>query len=217
MTETDETPWSSPTAPARSTSKKAQLQRRVAQLITEAPATGGWTAQGFRPDLDLLSRVLALTDPQDVRVGSVATGLDLWAAATLRQAGLRGVRPHEGEPFYVGDLARGAQSTFHLIDRALQDLAALDAQIRRVAPSQAIALRATSQALTSQLRRLHRAIESSTTAVLGESRRKQVDVFLAEWDRGLELLISTKTFALAVNAKELVKTSRTAGRSSTVT
>jgi hypothetical protein len=41
--------------------------------------------------------------------------------------------------------------------------------------------------------------------VLGESRRKQVDVFLAEWDRGLELLISTKTFALAADPDELVK------------
>lgn len=48
-------------------------------------------------------------------------------------------------------------------------------------------------------------LERGTTAVLGESRRKQVDVFVADWDRGLELLISTKSFALAADPREVVK------------
>ena len=41
---------------------------------------------------------------------------------------------------------------------------------------------------------------------MGEGRRKQIDVFLAAADRGLELAVSTKTLALGVNSSgELLK------------
>jgi hypothetical protein len=152
-----------------------------------------------------LSRVLALTDPADVRGGSVATGLDLWAAATLRQAGLSGVRPYQAEPFFVGTVARMTQPFFERIDDAVRGLAALDGQLGQLPAHEARQLRQSLRQLVGHLRGLRAEVERSTTAVLGESRRKQVNVFLAEWDRGLELLISTKTFALAVDTKELVK------------
>jgi hypothetical protein len=198
---TDATDPSSPsaTAPRRSTSKKATLQRQLARLLADSPTSARWTPEGFRPDLRLLGAVLARTDPSDVRSGSVATGLDLWAAATLRRAGLQGIRPYAAEPFFVGSLAARSQPTFDLIDQAIRELQELT--VRLTSGSVPRALRT----LAGQLKRLRAEVERSTTSVLGESRKKQVDVFMAEWDRGLELLISTKTFALAVDPGDLVK------------
>src|SRR5688500_6205015 len=114
----------SPTAPTRGDSKKAHLQRRIAHMLEEnVPVTAAWwTPAGLRPDLELLSQVLALTDPEDVRGGSVATGLDMWAAAMLRASGLRVVRPHGSEPFFVSRLAVEATPTFEAIDRELRTL-----------------------------------------------------------------------------------------------
>jgi hypothetical protein len=48
---------------------------------------------------------------------------------------------------------------------------------------------------------LRKELDRGTVAVLGEGRRKQVDVFLADWDRGLELAVSTKTLALGVSSE----------------
>jgi len=185
-------------------SAKARLQREIAVQLAGASGTSGWTPNGFQPDLDLLGRVLAMTNPADVRGGSVATGLDMWAAATLRQAGLEGVIPAAGTPFSV---SAGS-------GEALGQLEALQAALRRVREALAdpgvstAARRAANAALRpaeSRLKRVRTGLARARISVLGESRRKQVDVFLAEWDRGLELLISTKTFALASNPAEAMK------------
>jgi hypothetical protein len=49
-------------------------------------------------------------------------------------------------------------------------------------------------------------LNSSTTKILGEGRSKQIDVILSDWDRGLELAVSTKTLALGVaKDSELLK------------
>ena len=198
----------SPTAVTRTDSNKVQLQRRIASLIAglTPSSTAGWTPLGFRPDMHLLSHVLALTDPADVRGGSVATGLDMWTAAMLRASGLRGVRPHASEPFFVSPLASEVAPIFGAIDKELRALEDIRLQLERAASGQfANQVRGLSRRLTAPVRRLRREIERGTLSVMGESRRKQVDVFLADWDRGLELLVSTKTFALAADPKDLVK------------
>ena len=192
------------TVPKRSDSATAVLQRRVAAFIANESTDAGWTERGFRADISALSRVLALTDPKKVRQGSVATGLDMWAAWMLRIAGIDNVIPRESEPFFVANVVAEALKVFEKIDselRALEDfrttvsssdkrLKQLNYRIRR---------------LTTLLRRIRSELERGTAAVLGESRRKQVDVFVADWDRGLELLVSTKSFALAADPKEVMQ------------
>jgi hypothetical protein len=194
------------TASRRSASGKAELQRRLAALIAASQTSAGWTAEGFRPDLNLLGRVLSLTDPRDVRGGSVATGLDLWTAATLRQAGLQHVVPRESEPFFTSRLASVALPAFDAVDGALRDLSDVSEQLK--ADGHVVEhgiVRRSVRTLAVRLRALRQELERATTSVLGESRRKQVDVFMADWDRGLELVVSTKTFALATDIKEIVK------------
>jgi hypothetical protein len=194
------------TAPRRSSSAKAELQRQLSQFLEHAPATAAWTLNGFEPDLDLLGGVLAKTDPKLVTTGAVATGLDMWAATTLRQAGLRGVQPHATEPFYVDKKIAEVIPTFEAIDFALGDLNASRAALASTIPkAQLRSLPKATTKIISRLRNLRKQLEVSTTSVLGESRRKQVDVFLADWDRGLELLISTKTFALSADPSKLRK------------
>lgn len=194
------------TAPQQGDSSKAKLQRRLAQLIASSPTTAGWTSDGFLPDLDLLARLLALTDPRGVRAGSVATGLDLWAAATLRQAGMQDVMPREAEPFFAGRLTGVARPIFEAVDSALGQLSGISERLKLEARTNDYReVDKVRRALLTQLRRLRRELERATTTVLGESRRKQVDVFVADRDRGLELLISTKTFALATDLREIVK------------
>ena len=188
------------TAPKRSGSAKAVLQRAISQFIASQESSAMWTNDGFRPDLELLSKVLALADPKDVRGGSVASALDMWAAATLRSAGLRNVVPRATEPFFVSALASATLPDFDGIDRELTAL-------ERGTPGQTSSTHRDQayRRLIGALRRVRANLERGTTAVLGESRRKQVDVFVADWDRGLELLVSTKSFALAADPKEIVK------------
>lgn len=196
----------SPTAPKRSSSAKANLQRRISDVIASQESSAGWTESGFIPDLQLLGRVLALADPKDVRGGSVASALDLWAAATLRSAGIHNVVPRAVEPFFISKGSSDALSEFSAVDTELHSLLS---SIETVAGSNgATHVRQLAQKhrrLVSALKRVRAELERGTTAVLGESRRKQVDVFVADWDRGLELLISTKSFALAADPKEVVK------------
>jgi hypothetical protein len=122
----------------------------------------------------------------------------------LRSAGLVAVRPQAAEPFYASKTGGVLQDYFSRIDQSVLGLelglAALDGDQRQTRD----ALRAY-RSLVSTLRALRKEVERSAGTVLGESRRKQVDVFLADADRGLELLISTKTFALAADPSELVK------------
>lgn len=194
-----------PSTSARS-SAKAQLERRLAQFVAQAPTSGGWTVGGFRPDLDLLGRMLALTDPRRIREGSVPTGLDFWVAATLRQARIHNVIPQASEPFHVGRLAFDASSHIDDLRRAANILAQLQTQLgTRLTREESRTLRQTVSTLSSKISSLRELVRRSATSVLGESRKKQVDVFIADWDRGLELLISTKTVALATDPRELVK------------
>ena len=160
-----------------------------------------WTTAGFVPDLNLLSLLLAHTDPKSIRSGEVPMSLDIWAAATLRAAGLRGVVPLASEPFYVGRTAADAQTTFDVIDEDLAKVRELLQILRADRPrsTSVSELNTRVRSLTGALKILRKDMERRAEAVLGEGRKKQTDVFLAEWDRGLELLISTKSIAVAVD------------------
>jgi hypothetical protein len=188
-----------PTIPRQRTSKKAQLQQRIARLIDDGvpSSPAGWTTVGFQPDLDLLSRVLALTDPKDTLSGSVATGVDMWAAATLRQAGLEGVRPQASEPYYASQLAAELAPFFAAIEAELTRMEDMSERLR-VSGAKDLAASANGmrRRFRTQVRRIQEAVNRGGDVILGEGRKKRVDVFSAHWDRGLELLISTKTIAL---------------------
>lgn len=201
------------TAPPRSRSKKANLQRHVAALLAQAGTSARWTTDGFHPDLALLANVLATTDPKDVRGGSVAVGLDMWAAEMLRAAGLDAVQPYAAEPFYADVLSPTTASAFATIDARLEDISEreqriaehLPTAIRQATKTDRSGLKDSIRILKAAVQDVRKRVEQSTTTILGEGRRKQVDVFLTRWDRGLELLISTKTIALAADESELVK------------
>lgn len=130
----------------------------------------------------------------------MATGLDLWAAATLRRAGLKGVRPQASEPFYASQLALDAAPALGEISAELKNLEEIrDELSSRALTKLAGNVNGTRRRLGTHLKRIQSLVVKGGDAVLGEGRRKRIDVFVADWDRGLELLISTKTIALTAN------------------
>lgn len=177
----------------QSNSRKAQLQRQLSYQLQHAPITASWTPSGFVPDIDLLAEILAITDPTDVRGGSVATGLDLWTSKMFRDAGFESVRPGAVEPYFAtpADAAALMQLT-----KARTWLKDLEASASRMEPESRKLVRTTVKAVLGAITKVEKNVGRPTSSVLGESRKKQVDVFLADVDRGLELLVSTKTIAL---------------------
>lgn len=130
------------------------------------PATG---AQAFHADYELLSQLLAI--PVAAQSGSesgrLAKAIDAWVAQELRRAGFGGdeVWPRLTKPrVFPRDLA------LYLEGLPAADRPAAQARVlknKRVAPSDA--------------------------KVLGRAYVKQVDVLIAQWSRGPELLVSTKS------------------------
>lgn len=127
----------------------------------------------------------------------------MWAAHMLRLAGIGHIVPREQEPYFIGRAAAQALVEFDRIDAALDELTAVLSSGRAGATSSQLAAHV--RRLIASLKSMRKGLEHGSTTVLGEGRRKQVDVFVADWDRGLELLISTKTFALNADAGEIVK------------
>ena len=196
------------TAPQRSRSNIAKLRRRMSRFVADSPTTAQWSPEGFIPDLKLLGQVLAMASRVGIRSGEVPAALDIWAAAMLRQAGIGDVIPQPTEPYYVSRIAATHQSSFQRVDDALLQLRQAQQSLGRFAQVRppARAIRDAIKTLTGEIRSLRKGVEEPKTKVLGESRKKQTDVFMAEWDRGLELLISTKTIAVAVDDEgDLIK------------
>lgn len=205
---------------------KSELQSALTDLLIQSPVRSSWYPSGFVPDTALLGRLLRLTDPRNTTGGAVATAVDMWVAEQLRSAGLQHVLPRRETPFYISPVASVLHDTgtIDALHQALGSLEAAEAamlqelktladgiprinrqQIRRmqehVAP-----IRKSRLALRSHVRKIVQELDKSLTKVLGEGRRKQVDVISADWDRGLELAVSSKTLALGVEkSSELLK------------
>ncbi len=192
---------------------RAEIQSQISATLDspDVERTGGWTPQGFRPDLPLLGRLLCLADPANTQAAHVATTLDMWVADQLTVAGLRGIVPRRERPRYIGELAADIHDSGVLerLETLLGELALASQQLsatlttldrtasRSVAPH-AVSVARIHRQLNAGLRALRRLVDRSATTVLGEGRYKQIDVFLARADRGLELAVSTKTLAVSV-------------------
>lgn len=141
--------------------------------VLDAPATQPWAhAYGetprYDPDYEMLRRVLAVAVEKGAvrQSGVFANGIDVWIAHELRRAGFGRdeVWPRPTRPRILPrDLAVLLEN---LPAKQRDDLASRIARMSSVAPVDA--------------------------NVLGRAYDKQVDVVIARWDRGPELLISTK-------------------------
>lgn len=142
------------------------------ELLTQ-PLTDPWTHRAgepprYAPDYDLLGRLLTLpiTAGAVSESGSFAGGIDSWIAQELRRArfGSDEVWPRATRPRVLP-----------------RDVAVLLERLPAT-PRAELARRLTNLP----------AVAPVAARVLGRAYEKQVDVCVARWDRGPELLISTK-------------------------
>lgn len=142
--------------------------------LADTPTSDPWLhAEGetprYGPDYDLLGRLL--TYP--IRSGSVsesgrfAKGIDAWLAHELRRAG------------FLDDEVWPRATRPRVLPR---DVALLVDKLPKVLGAQ----------VRPHLERIT-AVGPSDARVLGRAYYKQIDVCIARWDRGPELLLSTKT------------------------
>jgi hypothetical protein len=141
--------------------------------LLDIPITDPWTHQQgepprYTPDYDLLGKLLTVPIAAGAvsESGSFANGIDAWVAQELRRAGFGPdeVWPRPTRPRVLPrDLAVMLEK---LPSQQRADLAARLTKMAAVAPVDA--------------------------RVLGRAYEKQVDVVIARWDRGPELLVSTK-------------------------
>jgi hypothetical protein len=142
------------------------------ELLTDE-LTDPWThAQGeppvYSPDYDLLGRLLTkpIAAGAVSESGSFANGIDCWVAQELRRAGFDAdeVWPRRVRPRV---LPRDIAVLLTKLPAALRP--ELERRVSRIA-----------------------AVAPVDARVLGRAYEKQVDVVIARWDRGPEVLISTK-------------------------
>jgi hypothetical protein len=150
--------------------------RRFDEIVSGAPVTSPWAhAQGdaarYVPDLDLLERLLTVPVQLGLKTttGAPAKAVDVWAAHELRRAGFDAdeVWPRASEP------------------RVLPYEVAL---LRKVLP------RRLADTLFERIDagKVRGGVTAADAYVLGKAYAKQVDVLIAQWSRGPELMISTK-------------------------
>lgn len=155
------------------------LKSRAATTVTP------WDGGVFIPDLDLMRDLLSIPISQGERQesGRPAKALDAWNASELRRSGFPAdaVWPRVRRPRV---LAEGLGDIERLVDNLGAELAAVEAAGKRLQPR--------------ELRRAIREIESGLPGahdayILGDFYAKQIDVGMSSWQRGPDLLISTKT------------------------
>jgi hypothetical protein len=146
--------------------------------------TSPWSAGSFVPDLDLFRQLLTIPIGQgdSQESGRPAKALDAWIAHELRRAGFPpdSVWPRLRRPRV---LAEGLDRLEASIERLGRELAAAEVGKRLRPPELRRAIREVEAALP----RTHEAY------ILGDFYAKQIDVGMSSWQRGPDLLISTKT------------------------
>lgn len=150
----------------------AELDEIVAAASLSSPWTGGADDRRYVPDIGLLERLMEspLRHNAPTQSGMPAKAIDVWVAHELRRAGFEAdeVWPRAAVP--------------------------------RVLPREVGLLRTTSglRAATEELFRridgdqVRGGVASADAKILGKTYEKQVDVVMAQWARGPEVLISTK-------------------------
>lgn len=143
-------------------------------VLADRPNVSPWThlddeSQRFEPDFDALASLISIPIEagSESQTGRLAKAIDAWTANELRRAGFDEdeVWPRLTKPRVLPrDLA------LYLRGLPVKERAAAEARVlanKSVAPSDA--------------------------RVLGRAYTKQVDVLIAQWSRGPELLVSTKS------------------------
>jgi hypothetical protein len=137
-------------------------------ILASTPLTSPWSPEGeWAPDYDLLKRLLAAVIGQEQRTGRFVKSADAWAAREFRRAGFHPdeVWPRESQPRV---LSRELRLVMGRAQKSLRPQ--LEEAVRRskeAAPTEA--------------------------KLLGALYEKQVDLVMATWARGPELLISSKS------------------------
>jgi hypothetical protein len=168
-----------------------------------------WEDGQYRSDLDMARRLLAvpigagMADEQ--QTGRAAKALDAWIAHELRRAGFPpdAVWPRTKRPRVLpADLVEAEE----LVATALARLEEFEDRLTQYSAA------AAARGLTRNAPSLYRvrpaisnigdALGSSATNVLGQFYVKQVDVVVSTWQRGPDVLVSTKTqFSSYLNNK----------------
>lgn len=151
-----------------------ELYDAFGAVLSARPAASPWAtvegdARRFVPDYEALADVVAIpiAAGSGSETGRLAKAIDVWTAGELRRAGFDAdeVWPRASKPRVLPrDLA------LYLRGLPTKERAAAEARIlknKKIAPSDA--------------------------RVLGRAYVKQVDVLIAQWSRGPELLVSTKS------------------------
>jgi hypothetical protein len=144
-----------------------------ATLAGAPPLGNPWAPPAtFTPDDALLASLLTIpvTSGVPITSGRFPKAIDVWVAHELRKAGFDSgaVWPRAVRPRV---LPRSLSRVLQILPRA--DRANVEARVSRI----------TNSGLPTE------------AYVLGEFKRKQVDVVMAEWDRGVELAVTTKTMS----------------------
>ena len=136
-----------------------------------------WSAVGsYQFDRELLQDLIAVqlkaAGDGAANTGALAIAVDVWIATELRRAGIdaSAVWPRTERPRILSQAFASAAKRFRY---------AKDASVREI-----------QEATVDQLAELS---GQSSTNILGGFFAKEIDVVIAEYDRGLELAVSTKT------------------------
>jgi hypothetical protein len=148
-------------------------------------ATSPWQHDRYLPDLDLLRELLSLPISMGAtqNTGRVANAYDAWIAHELRRAGFPPdvVWPRTRRPRVLpGDLAP-LEARLDALDTALTEIEAVGQKVEP--PNLRRAIKAVGKGLPG----------AAEAYVLGDFYSKQVDVAISTWQRGPDVLISTKT------------------------
>lgn len=156
-----------------------------ARLGEVETSSSPWVDGTFVPDLNLLRELLSIPIAQGDKQesGRPAKAFDAWIAHELRRAGFPGdgVFPRLTRPRVLPDGIGPMEAKLLALITAFHDAEAGGERLKPPA-----------------LRRAIRAVEdqplgTSSAYILGDFYAKQVDVGLAAWNRGPDILISTKT------------------------
>jgi hypothetical protein len=159
--------------------------------------------------MDLARELLAIPIGQGMaeeqQTGRAAKALDAWIAHELRRAGFPrdAVWPRTRRPrVLAGDLANAEALIASALER-LDEFEARLAQFSKAATGHGVARKAPSlYRVRPAIARIGGALGSSATNVLGQFYVKQVDVVVSTWQRGPDVLVSTKTqFSSYLNNK----------------
>lgn len=148
-------------------------------------ATSPWGDNAYLANLDLLRQLLSIPISQGDKqeTGRPAKAFDAWVAHELRRSGFPAdaVFPRMSRPRVLAEGLGPLEQKIEALSSAFREVEADGTKLRP--PS---------------LRRAIRSLEdhplgSASAYILGDFYAKQVDVGLSAWDRGPDILISTKT------------------------